>query len=39
LQQLIKKGTHDRAAIVFLGDAIQYFAGRESGDFLQRAVK
>ena len=25
-QELIKKGTHDRAAIVFLGDAIQYFA-------------
>jgi hypothetical protein len=23
---------------VFLGDAIQYFASRESGDFVQRTV-
>ena len=34
-----QEGTRDRAAIVFLGDAIQYFAGRESGDFFKRAVK
>ena len=34
-QQLIKKGTHDRQLSVFLGDAIQYFTGRQSGDLLQ----